>query len=84
MTTKHLTSTRRPTKLRYVICIQNEGYSVSLEKLKIYRVLPDRQASAHQLLRVVDESNEDYLYPADWFVPIALPQKAQAVFAVAV
>lgn len=59
-------------KTRYVICTNNEGYQASLEKRKIYRVLPDPQANAHKLMRIIDESGEDYLYPADWFVPISL------------
>jgi len=59
-------------KTRYVICTHNEGYPAALEKRKIYRVMPDPQASAHKLMRVIDESGEDYLYPADWFIPISL------------
>ena len=65
---------QRNAKPRLVICVNNEGYSASLEQRKIYQALPDRQAAAHGLIRVIDESGEDYLYPADWFVPITLPQ----------
>jgi len=84
MTTKQPATPRRKITSRFVICIKNEGYSVSLEKRKIYRVIPDTKAYAHNLLRIVDESGEDYLYPTDCFVPIHLPQRARAVFAVAV
>jgi hypothetical protein len=66
----------RLTRPRFVICVKNEGYRASLEKRKIYRVLPDSRASAHRLIRIVDESGEDYLYPMELFVPIALPQTA--------
>jgi hypothetical protein len=46
-----------------------------LERRKIYEVLPDAGAGKHLLLRIVDESGEDHLYPAEYFVPITLPQK---------
>jgi hypothetical protein len=50
---------------KFVICLKNKGYEVSLEPRKIYQVLADRDAAAHQQLRVIDESGEDYLYPAN-------------------
>ena len=62
---------------RYVICISNEGYPASLEVRKVYRVLPDSVASRHGMIRVVDESGSDYLYPVRYFVPIALPRAAE-------
>jgi hypothetical protein len=55
-----------------VVCIDNEGYAASLEKRKIYIAL--RDAEKHGLLRIVDESGEDYLYPKKSFRPIALLQ----------
>lgn len=60
----------RPT---YAVCISNEGHPASLEVRKLYVVLPDEDAARHGMLRVVDESGEDYLYPASHFVPIELP-----------
>ncbi len=57
-----------------VVCISNEGYAVSLEKRKIYLALRDERAEKRGLIRVVDESGEDYLYPKTLFRPIALPQ----------
>jgi hypothetical protein len=57
-----------------VVCIKNEGYAVSLEKRKIYVALRDAAAEKHSMLRVVDESGEDYLYPRAFFRAIALPQ----------
>jgi hypothetical protein len=65
---------------RYAICIRNEGYDAALEMRKVYRVLPDDGAEARSLVRVVDESGEDYLFPADFFVPIDVPERAEAAF----
>jgi hypothetical protein len=62
---------------RFVVCVQNEDYPASLELWKIYRMLPDEKASRHKLVRVIDESGEDYLYPETYFVPIKLPQAAE-------
>jgi hypothetical protein len=66
---------------RYVLCVRNGSYRASLEPRKVYRVVEDSSAEAHGLLRVVDESGEDYLFPADLFVPIELPSKARPAFA---
>ena len=66
---------------RYVVCVRNGSYRASLQPRKVYRVLEDSSAEAHSLLRVVDESGEDYLFPAGLFVPIELPAKARPVFA---
>lgn len=60
-------------KKTFVVCIQNEGYEASLERLKIYQSLADRDAAAHSQIRVIDESGEDYLYPAKYFRSIELP-----------
>jgi hypothetical protein len=57
-----------------VVCIDNKGYAASLEKRKIYIALRDTEAEKHGLLRIVDESGEDYLYPKASFRSIALPQ----------
>jgi hypothetical protein len=57
-----------------VVCVENEGYAVSLEKRKIYVALRDAAAEQHHMLRIVDESGEDYLYPKAFFRAIALPQ----------
>ena len=62
-----------PERKRFVVCIRNEGSEASLELRKIYEVLADGKAEAHQMIRVIDEENEDYLYPASWFLPIELP-----------
>ena len=62
---------------QFAICVQNEGYPVSLELWKVYRVVPDKKAAEHHLVRVIDESGEDYLYDDGWLVPIKLPQAAK-------
>ena len=62
------------TKRQLVLCLRNKGYEVSLERRKIYQVLPDRDAAAHGQLRVIDESGEDYLYPATFFARLTLPR----------
>jgi hypothetical protein len=59
---------------RLAVCIRNAGYEASLVRRKIYQVLPDARAARHELVRVVDESGEDYLYPESYFAPISLPQ----------
>jgi hypothetical protein len=65
---------------RFAICIENQGYPVSLEVRKIYQTLPDEKAAALHLIRVIDESGEDYLYPVDYFVAIDLPDAAAKAF----
>lgn len=62
---------------RFAVCINNSEYPASLELHKIYRVLPDDDAASEGDLRIIDESGEDYMYPAEWFVPIKLPQKVK-------
>ena len=64
----------RDTEKRFVVCIANDGYEASLERNKIYEVVVDEEAAADGDIRIVDESGEDYLYPAAWFVSIDIPQ----------
>ena len=67
-----------------VVCIENENYPASLEKRKIYVALRDEAAEKHSLLRVIDESGDDYLYPKSFFRLIELPQTVKrAVLAAA-
>jgi hypothetical protein len=58
---------------RLVLCLRNDGYEVSLEPRKFYAALPDQDADAQGQLRVIDESGEDYLFPASLFATVALP-----------
>ena len=65
---------------QFAICVNNSEYPASLELHKIYRLLADEDAARDGDLRVIDESGEDYLYPADYFVVIAVPREtAQAL-----
>lgn len=58
---------------RFAICIRNSGYPVSLELGKVYPVIADDDAAEDGMLRVVDESGEDYLFDSARFVVISLP-----------
>jgi hypothetical protein len=63
----------KPISKQLVVCVKNEGYPASLEKRKFYVALRDSTAEKHGLLRIIDESGDDYLYPKAFFRPIALP-----------
>jgi len=62
---------RKPVR-RFVICIRNENAD-DLVRGKVYQLVPDKSAAHHNLARIVDESGEDYMYPAGYFSPITLP-----------
>jgi hypothetical protein len=64
----------KPNDRRFVICINNEDHQASLEIRKIYIAIDDQEAEIHGLIRIIDESGEDYLYPVDYFAYIELPQ----------
>jgi hypothetical protein len=70
---------RKPTTARrFAVCVRNDGYEASLERNKIYTVLPDQEAERDGDLRVIDESGEDYLFSADRFVAIEVPAAVRA------
>ena len=69
---------QRDQELKYVVCVNNSGYPASLELHKIYRALPDNEAAEDGDLRVIDESGEDYLFPADYFASITVPERVRA------
>ncbi len=71
---------RRKSQAEFFLCIKNEGCD-DLEVRKVYQVLPDQAAAQDGYLRVIDESGEDYLYPAAYFVAIELPDEVAKVFA---
>jgi len=74
----------KPLSKQLVVCVNNEGYPASLETRKIYVSLRDAVAEKRGLLRIIDESGDDYLYPKTFFRPIALPQSVKkAVLAAA-
>ena len=66
------------SQLKFVICISNVDYPVSLEKRKIYEVVSDPEAEEIDHIRVVDESGDDYLYPTTCFIDAHLPKEVQA------
>ncbi len=70
-------TTRDDSGWRFAVCIDNREYPVSLELHKIYRVLPDEDAAVDGDLRIIDESGEDYLFPARNFLRIQLPEDAE-------
>lgn len=74
---------QQDVETQFVVCVKNEGYAASLELRKIYQVITDTRAAERHLIRVIDESGEDYLYPADYFIPIELPQTVERAFAFA-
>ncbi len=65
------------TDLHFVACVKNKDYPAALELRKLYQVVEDETATKLHQIRVIDESGEDYLYPADYFVPVQLPQSAE-------
>jgi hypothetical protein len=70
---------RKNSNPLFAVCINNSEYPASLELHKIYRVLADEDAEQDGDLRVIDESGEDYLYPADYFMMVELPLEVQRV-----
>ena len=78
------TMVQNNSKKLFVVCIKNEGYAASLELRKIYETVQDDLAADHQMIRVFDESGEDYLFPADFFISIDLPKSIEEALNVAV
>ena len=70
------------SKKQFAICVRNEG-AEDLEIRKIYQILPDARAAKDDYVRVIDESGEDYLYPADFFVPLVLPREVERALSAA-
>jgi hypothetical protein len=73
--------TQHDPNRKFLLCVSNESYPASLEVREVYRALPDPVAASRGFVRVIDESGEDYLYPADYFVPVELPRAAARMFA---
>ena len=69
-------------KKQFAICVRNEG-AEDLEIRRVYQILPDARAAKNGYVRVVDESGEDYLYPADYFVPVELSREAERALSAA-
>ena len=58
----------KSTLKQFAICVKNDNYPASLETRKIYEIIPDEKANQHQMMRIIDESGEDYLYPNSYFI----------------
>ncbi len=72
------------SKPQFAICVKNDEYPASLQLWKVYRVLSDEKAARHKMVRVIDESGEDYLFSADCFVAVELPQAAESALLAAI
>jgi hypothetical protein len=68
---------RSTSRKHFAVCVCNDGYRASLELRKLYVVLEDDFAAEHRMMRIVDESGEDYLYPASYFVAVELPRSVE-------
>lgn len=66
---------------RYVICIDNKGYPIDLTIHKVYKVIPDAQAEEVHMLRIVDDSGEDYLHDVERFLSVELSAEVEKTFA---
>lgn len=66
-----------------MLCVWNEEGETDLEVLKVYRQLPDQESEAEGMIRVIDESGEDYLYPEKYFIPLELPKSVEKIVAAA-
>jgi hypothetical protein len=65
----------------YFLCINNEGYELSLTPRKVYALLPDEKATEEGFIRIVDDTDEDYCFPKAYFISVKIPAKARPVFA---
>ena len=62
----------KAVKNKFLLCVDNKGYEAALEIRKVYENIPDKEAENHGQVRIIDESETDYLYPARYFAPIRL------------
>ena len=67
-------------KTTFAVCVDNGNYAASLERWKIYRVVPEAESEQHQQMCVVDESGEDYVYPREYFRLIDLPPSLKRLY----
>ena len=67
----------RHTTKHFALCIDNTDYEASLICGKVYRILPDSRAAKDDLIRIVDESGEDYLYHKSHFVFVNFPKAVE-------
>ena len=67
-------------EIKFVVCLNNKDYPASLELHKIYQIIPDEKIETDGEMRVIDESGEDYIYPAEWFVAVEVPAAVETSF----
>lgn len=75
-----LRSMSNPAVPQFGVCIRNEGCD-DIQLRKLYQILPDSTAGESGFLRVIDDSGEDYLYPADYFIAVSLPTSVEQALA---
>lgn len=68
-------------EIKFALCLTTE--EPDLELRKVYQVLPDEAAAQDNYVRVIDESGEDYLYPASYFVFLEMPKEAESALMMA-
>ena len=68
------------SKTQFAVCVSNRGYRASLVTRRIYKVIADSDAAKRDLIRVIDESGEDYLYPTTMFVALDIPREVERAF----
>ena len=73
-----------PAFTDFALCVKDGGYPESLEVQKVYRVVADSDAVSHGLIRVIDESGEDYLFPGALFIAIDVPATVRKALRAAV
>ena len=66
--------------IRYALCLDNRGHEVSLDIRKAYQIIPDAKSESQELLRIVDETGEDYLYQATRFLSVEVPVSVQEIW----
>jgi len=67
-------------KYNFVICVDNSEYEASLDIWKVYETIKDEKSERHNLIRIIDDSGEDYLYPSNFFKNISLPEPIQEAY----
>lgn len=70
---------RNKAATTYALCVSNEGTEVSLEPLKLYQIVEPEPNDPADWIRVIDESGEDYIYPAANFVLLKLPDDVEEI-----
>jgi len=74
---------KKTRQRQFVVCVRNDGYEASLERNKLYQLVPDAAMEQRHVLRVIDESGEDYLYPEAFFMPIEVPKAVEKALTLA-